>query len=194
VLLDVEPVTETHLERLHALFERASCPCYCRYWHFRGTKNDWLERCAERPGENAAELDHAVRARASGGHGLVALTPDSGAIVGWMKLELRAELPKLRGLPVYRGLHLGDDAGTLVVGCFLVDPLVRKAGVARALVRAAPAIAREWGAKAIEAYPRRSTDPLYPEEVWQGPERVFVEAGFTAVHDVGPYPVYRLTL
>ncbi|MDF2694871.1 MAG: Acetyltransferase, partial [Labilithrix sp.] len=77
------------------------------------------------------------------------------------------------------------------IGCLLVRPDMRGQGVARALVEAAPRIAREWGAQAIEAYPRRSNEPLHPEEAWQGPERVFVEAGFEPVVDVTPYPVYR---
>jgi GNAT superfamily N-acetyltransferase len=191
--LRVESVTEAHLPALQALFAGASSPCHCRYWHFTGTKNEWLDRCANRPEENAAELEAAIRSAPRGGEGLVALDSE-GQVLGWMKLTPRSAVPKLRGLPVYRGLDLGEDAGTLSIGCILVHPSARGRGVARALVEAAPAIARRWGARAIEAYPRRSSEPLHPEEAWQGPERIFAECGFVAVHDVGPYPVYRLVL
>jgi GNAT superfamily N-acetyltransferase len=186
----VASLSEAHLPALLALFESAACPCYCRYWHFEGTKNEWLDRCAHRPEDNAGDLAAAIRRAPHRGLGLVALEGDR--TVGWMKLELRKSLPKLRNLPVYRSLPLGDDATTLSIGCFLIDPERRGHGVARALVLAAPPIAWSWGARAIEAYPRRSTESLHPEEAWQGPERLFVEAGFVAVHDVGPYPVYRL--
>jgi GNAT superfamily N-acetyltransferase len=181
----VEPARSAHLSGLLALFEAASSTCYCRYWHFAGTKNEWLDRCANRPGENAAEFETAL---SSEREGVVALRGQR--IVAWMKMTPRAAVPKLRRLPVYRTLDLGEDAGVVSIGCFLVDPAARGTGVARALVFGAPEIARAWGATAIEAYPRRSAEPLHPEEAWQGPERLFLEAGFRPVHDVGPYPVY----
>jgi GNAT superfamily N-acetyltransferase len=185
----VEPLTALHLPGLRALFEAASSTCYCRYWHFTGTKNEWLDRCANHPEENARELEAAVREEEPSARGAVAVA--GAEVVGWMKLTARAQLPKLRALPVYRNLDLGDGAVTFSVGCILVHPEARGRGVARALVRAAPAIARAWGALAVEGYPRRSTVALHPEEAWQGPERAFVEAGYDVVHDVAPYPVYR---
>ncbi|MBX3263550.1 MAG: GNAT family N-acetyltransferase [Labilithrix sp.] len=189
----IEPLAEAHLPRLRALFDASSSTCFCRYWHFVGTKNDWLDRCANQPEENAAELEAAVRAGSAEARGLVAVD-DDGAIVGWMKLTPRDAVPKLRALPVYRSLDLGDGGTTFSVGCFLVRPDARGKGVARALLAAAPRFAREWGARALEAYPRRSSEPLHAEEAWQGPERVFVDAGFEPVVDVPPYPVYRKAL
>lgn len=187
----VEALTEAHLPALRALFDASSSACFCRYWHFVGTKNDWLERCASRPEENAAELEGALRAGDPSARGLVALG-EHGAVLGWMKLTPRDAVPKLKALPVYRSLeHRDDGATTYSIGCLLVHPEARSAGVARALIEAAPRFARGWGARAIEAYPRRSTEPLHPEEAWQGPERLYVEAGFEAAVDVAPYPIYR---
>ncbi|HEY8072942.1 MAG TPA: GNAT family N-acetyltransferase [Labilithrix sp.] len=196
--MKVEVAGPEHFEALARLFEACSSSCYCAYWHFEGTKNEWLDRCAHRPGENADEL----RARlAEGRAGLVAVEPVRAAdgrnegegerVIGWMKLVPRARLPKLRRLPVYRALDLGPEDTTLSVGCFLVDPASRRRGVARAMLAAAERFAREWGARAIEGYPRRSAEPLHDEEAWQGPERLFVELGWAPVHDVAPYPVYR---
>ena len=181
----VAALTAVHLEGLRALFEAASSPCFCQYWHFEGTKNEWLDRCAHHPEENARKLDTA--------EGLVALD-DRGMVIGWMKLVRRSALPKLRGLPVYRGLDLGDDDATLSVGCFLVHPEHRRAGVARALLDGAEAVARGAGAAAIEGYPRRSSAPLYDEEAWLGPEALFVAQGFAHVAGEAPYPVYRKVL
>jgi GNAT superfamily N-acetyltransferase len=185
--LVIEPLAERHLEGFARLFEAASSSCFCRYWHFTGTKNDWLERCALRPEENLAEQREAVGRADWSASGLVAL--QDGVVVGWMKVAPRASLPKLTSLSVYR--QLVAEPGTWTIGCFVVDPTMRHRGVARALVRGAePYVAAQAGL-AIEAHPRRSTEPLHDEEAWQGPERLFVELGFAAIHDVGPYPVYR---
>ena len=186
------PLTSEHLPALEALFAAAASPCFCRYWHFTGTKNEWLDRCAHRPEENAAELREAVQAERPDAGGVVAL--EDGAVVGWMKLTARSEVPKLRALPVYRALDLGDDRRIFSVGCFLVAPSRRRAGVARALLAAGIELARARGADAVEGYPRRSDAPLYDEEVWQGPESVFLACGFEHVTGDAPYPVYRKVL
>ncbi len=183
----VEPLAAKHLAGFAALFEAASSSCFCRYWHFTGTKNDWLDRCANRPEENLAEQADALARNDPSASGLVAL--EDGRVVGWMKLAPRASLPKLTSLPVYR--QLVAEPGTWTIGCFVVDPAARRRGVARALVEAADALVAAWGGHAIEAHPRRSTEPLHDEEAWQGPEKLFVELGFQPIHDDGPYPVYR---
>jgi GNAT superfamily N-acetyltransferase len=186
-------VNESHLEGLHALFEAASSACFCRYWHFEGTKNEWLDRCAHRPEENRAELDAAVRGEREDGQGVVAVT-DDGVLIGWMKLTRRSAVPKLRRLPVYRSLDLGDEDAAFAIGCFLIHPEHRRSGVARALIEGGVRIAEERGAAAIEGYPRRSSSPLYDEEAWQGPERAFLATGFEHVAGEPPYPVYRKVL
>lgn len=189
-MIVVEAFLPSHLEGFAKLFEAASSPCFCRYWHFTGTKNEWLERCAFRPEENLAEQADAVRRGDASARGLVAVDRAAGdAIVGWMKLAPREAVPKLTSLPVYR--QLAFEEGTWTVGCFLVDPAARHEGVARALLVAAEAHVRAWGGRLIEGHPRRSTEPLHDEEAWQGPERLFVELGYAAIHDVSPYPVYR---
>ncbi|GAC1554974.1 MAG: hypothetical protein NVS3B10_16130 [Polyangiales bacterium] len=183
----VEPLADKHLAGFAKLFEAASSSCFCRYWHFAGTKNEWLERCAMRPEENLAEQRDAVLRGDASASGLVAL--EDRAVVGWMKLAPRESLPKLTSLPVYR--HLPAEPGTWTIGCFEIAPWARRRGVARALVRGAESYVAARGGRALEAHPRRSATPLHDEEAWQGPERLFVELGFTAIHDVGPYPVYR---
>ncbi len=188
--LHVEPLSEAHLENFRALFEAASAPCFCRYWHATGTKNDWLDRCANRPEENFAEQAAAVRAGDPSAIGLVARN-DAG-VVGWIKVAPRTAVPKITGLPVYRTLPF--EEGTWVIGCFLVHPSWRRHGVARALVEGAEVHVARCGGRFIEAHPRRSDVPLHDEEAFRGPEELFLARDYAAVHDVSPYPVYRKVL
>jgi len=186
----VERFEPRHLDGFRALFEGASSSCFCRYWHFTGTKNEWLDRCAHRPEENLSEQTAALIAGEPSASGLVAL--DAGAVVGWMKVAPREAMPKLTSLPVYR--HLPSEPGTWSIGCFVVRPTSRRQGVARALVQGALDHVAAWGGRFLEGHPRRSDAPLHDEEAWQGPERIFLELGFSAIHDQGPYPVYRKVL
>jgi GNAT superfamily N-acetyltransferase len=176
----VEPLTEATLPGLLALFRESHSACFCRYWHFTGNKNEWLERCAFKPEDNAAELTNAFAEKRSEANGLVAIVEESDIrrVVGWMKLAPAS--PKLRSLSVYRSLDLGQGP---TIGCMLVHPDWRHRGVARALVEAAPL--------GTLAFPRRSPHPLSDEEAWQGPEHVFLDAGFTPDASDGPYPVLR---
>ncbi|MDB4942805.1 MAG: Acetyltransferase [Labilithrix sp.] len=186
----VEPFAARHLPAFRALFDAAGSSCACRWWHFTGTKNEWLERSAHRPDEGFEEQAAAVRAGDPSADGLVAV--DGDAVLGWMKLAPREVVPKLTGLVPYRNVLA--PPGTWSIGCFQIAPAARRHGVARALVTAADAVVLARGGRAIEAYPRRSSAPLYDEEAWQGPEGLFASLGYAPVHDVAPYPMYRKVL
>jgi GNAT superfamily N-acetyltransferase len=180
------------------LFERSHVGCFCRWWHFGGTKNDWLARCAMDPQASRAEAERAIAGESIEASGLVAMRGE--AVVGWMKVAPRASLPKLRGLPVYRARLSRDEPGVWSIGCVLVDPNERRRGVARALLAGAPAFARERGAEILEGYPRRllhaqhgPRNELHDEEAWMGPEAIFASIGFTRQDDEA-YPLYRLPL
>jgi GNAT superfamily N-acetyltransferase len=173
-----------------ALFEACASPCYCRYWHFEGTKNDWLSRCAFRPEENRDEQLALVRAGAPEARGLLAM--DAETAVGWMKLVPRATLPKLRRQGAYRPLDLGPDEGIWSIGCFLVHPQRRHEGVARALLNAATGHAKSWGGTAVEGYPRgKGAGILHDEQAWVGTEELFESCGFVRVAGEDVYPVMR---
>jgi GNAT superfamily N-acetyltransferase len=175
-----------------ALFDECASGCFCRYWHFEGTKNDWLARLAFTPRVNEEEQRRAVREGHPSGSGIVAL--DGDTMIGWMKLTARAAVPKLRRLPVYRALDLGPDEGVLAIACLLVHPLHRKQGVARALVKHAIEVAPASGASIVEAYPHRRGEPLRDEEMWMGPHALFEALGFSAVRGNEAYPVMRYVL
>jgi GNAT superfamily N-acetyltransferase len=197
--LRVAPLGAENAAGWALLFERASSACFCRWWHFAGTKNDWLARCATGPESNRDEAEASLRSGGGDALGLVALR--GSAAIGWMKLSPRAAVPKLRTLPIYRRVDLGPDEGVWSIGCFLVDPSERGCGVAGALLDAAPAFVHARGGRAIEAYPKHVHESahsrLHDEEAWMGPEALFASRGFTRVADeqtTKMYPVYRLAL
>lgn len=190
----VEAAGPRHAAGLCALFEAAGSRCYCRYWHFEGDKNAWLERCATAPGDSRAELERGLEAGAADARGVVALAPGSPErVVGWMKVAPAAAVPKLYGQRLYRGLPCfqGDRAGVYVIGCALVDPATRRRGAATALVAGAIRIAAGWGASALEALPRRPREAVSDEELWTGPISAYLCNGFVEVHAFEPYPVLR---
>jgi GNAT superfamily N-acetyltransferase len=194
----------THADRLLALFESAGSGCFCNYWHFEGDKNAWLEQCYVKPELNRAAL--SARLAEAELCGVVALRDDAGPseaspLVGWMKIMRAAALPRLYDQRVYRRLPCFDQPATqrqrtYTVACSYVAEAERERGVAKALLRAAILAAREAGALALEAFPRGAPngEKLRPDEVWLGPEALFLGAGFQAVSDFRAYPVLRLAL
>ncbi len=186
----VEPGDAAALVRL---FDRAGVACHCRYWHFQGNKNEWLERCAFGVAESARELEEAVVAsRDDDGRGVVAV--EGGEVLGWAKLFPKPAATKLLKLGPYNAYSKAHTPDTWCIGCVLVDPARRRSGVARALALGCAEAARALGAAAIEAFPRVGHGPVADEELQMGVARHFEESGFAAIAGEAPYPVYRLEL
>ncbi|MFO0665906.1 MAG: GNAT family N-acetyltransferase [Polyangiaceae bacterium] len=184
---DVSPVRSDDADALAAFFDRAGSTCFCRYWHFTGDKNAWLERSAFDPKANEADLRTGLKNADPSALGLCARNGD-GLVVGWLKLSTLSDVPKLRNLSVYRRLDL--DASALVIGCLLVLPDHRAQGVARALVRGAIARARALPeVTRLYAFPRRAEARLHDEEAWMGPYAIYVAEGFIQASGEDPYPV-----
>jgi GNAT superfamily N-acetyltransferase len=192
----VEAAGPAHAAGLCALFEAAGSPCYCRFWHFGGTNNAWLDRCANAPGESRAELETALAGGSDEARGVVAIDRDGGKIVGWLKVAPAAVMAKAYDRRLYKGLPCfgGDRRGVFLIGCALVHPAHRRRGVAAALVAGAVKIAPAWGARALEALPRRPKEAVSDEDLWTGPFGALRDAGFEVVHDFEPYPVLRRDL
>jgi GNAT superfamily N-acetyltransferase len=201
VTAPAEIITEAagveHLAGLEALFEASGSPCYCRFFHFAGTNNEWLARCADGRGDNRRELAEALAAKSDEARGVVALAARAEQeVVGWLKVAPAPAVTKAYERRLYKGLpcFAGDREGVFLVGCALVHPGYRNRGVATALVAGAVRLAPAWGARALEALPRRPKEPVSDEELWTGPVSAFEKNGFVEVHAFEPYPVLRRSL
>lgn len=183
-----------HLTSLLALFDASYNTCFCRYWHFEGDKNGWLERCSIEHGTNQREFEAAAEAGSDEARGVVALWGEQ--VVGWAKVSPAEVVGKVYEQRYYRGLKIlqADRTGVFTLGCMLVHPDFRRQGVAKILARGAVEAARGWGARVLEALPRTVTEPVADEELFMGPEAALVEAGFSCANEARPYPVMRIAL
>lgn len=195
-MYDVTAAGPEHADALAALFVAAGSPCYCRFWHFTGTNNDWLDRCANAPGDSERELREALATGSGEARGVVAVERSTGELVGWMKVAPAPDMKKAYDRRLYRNLpcFAGDRTGVFTIGCLLVHPSHRKRALSTALVRGAVAIAPLWGARALEAFPRRPKEPVRDDELWTGPMGAFEKNGFLEVSTFEPYPVLRRDL
>lgn len=192
--IQIEAARFEHHAGIEALFAAAGSPCYCRFWHFEGDSNAWLERCYTRVEDNRAELLAALRAGSDEARGLVAIA--GSQTIGWLKVAPAEAAKKIYARKLYRGLPCfeGDRAGVFVIGCALVHPDHRHRGVATALIEGAVRIAPTWGARALEAFPRRPREPVSDDELWTGPMGAYDKNGFVEVSSFEPYPVLRRVL
>ena len=187
-IVEVRALGDTDRAGFAALMDAQGFGCFCRYWHFTGTKHEWQARLAFEPERNEAEQFRDPCA--DDARGLVAYVQNT--LVGWLKIAPHTALPKLLAQPVYKSTASPPDAHA--VACFLVHPEWRRHGVARALLRAAPTFAREHGARWLYGYPRRHDGILPDAQALAGPETLFRELGFALWHDAPPYPIWRLAL
>ena len=118
--------------------------------------------------------------------GLVAYL--DGEPVGWCAVEPR---PAYQGLlRVFRTPWDGRDEdradpSVWAVTCLFARAGYRRRGVSRALARAAVELARDRGARAVEAYPMTTTSAI-AEELHVGTVRTFAHAGLVEVSHPSP--------
>lgn len=171
-------VTTANWTDFEALFEGKGAPnyCWCMAW---------------RPMEERSSADNAARKQALHERvrtglpiGLLGYLDDEP--VGWCSLAPRESYLRLSPS------QDDGEAGVWSIVCFFVRRDHRKAGLSRALLDAAIALAGSRGARAIEAYP---VDPNSPSYRFMGFVALFEGRGFAAAGRAGSRRhVMRLTL
>jgi GNAT superfamily N-acetyltransferase len=171
----VEPVSEALFDDVQTIFgtkgQAARCQCqrYRMGWYAHQSDNV--------PGRRELLHDQVIE-----GHGLVAHLDDEP--VGWCSLAPRSDYTYLRQ-PTWKGRNEDkDDASIWAVTCFVTRAGFRRQGVSRALVGGTIDLAREHGARGVEAYPMK---PAPGKDVTWGEMHVgalsaFLAAGFRVVH------------
>jgi GNAT superfamily N-acetyltransferase len=181
-VISVVPANEASWEDLQAVFgtRGPASRCWCQRY-----KLARRESFAAFPAEDRADR---LREQTDCGHpgsgrtsGLVAYV--DGEPAGWCAVEPRTAFTgMLRNNRVPwegRAEDRADDS-VWAVTCLFTRAGFRKRGVSRALARAAVGLARERGARAVEAYPITTKDVI-SEELHVGTTSVFADAGLTEV-------------
>jgi GNAT superfamily N-acetyltransferase len=173
--ITIEPVTEALFDDVQTILGPKGQASRCQCQRYR---MGWTALNADNvPGRRELLRDQAIE-----GHGLVARL--DGEPVGWCSVAPRCDYTFLRQ-PTWKGRHEDkDDASIWAVTCFVTRAGFRHLGVSRALVGGTIDLARERGARAVEAYPMK---PAPGKEVTWGEMHVgalsaFLAAGFRVVH------------
>jgi GNAT superfamily N-acetyltransferase len=173
--ITVQPVSEDLFDVVQTILgtrgQAARCQCqgYRLGWHV--VHSDDVQ------GRRELLRDQVIE-----GHGLVAHL--DGEPVGWCSLAPRSDYLYLRQT-TWKGRNENkDDAGIWAVTCFVTRAGFRRQGVSRALVGGTIELARDRGARAVEAYPMK---PAPGKDVTWGEMHVgalsaFLAAGFRVVH------------
>ncbi len=174
--LEIHPLTPRRMADLAALFGQGGDPkwCWCAFNRVRGMT--WANSTAE---SNREVLAKAVRttARQHRAPGLVAY--QDGEAVGWVSMGPRDDYERIQHSVVLAPL---DDKPVWSIVCFVVGRRSRGSGVARALLDAAIAYAREHGATLLEAYPADTDGARIPAaSAFRGTVSMFEHAGFEVV-------------
>lgn len=171
----VQPVNASLFDDVQTIFgtkgQAARCQCqgYRMGWHAR--HSDDVQ------GRRELLCDQVTE-----GHGLVAHL--DGEPAGWCSMAPRIDYTYLRQT-TWKGRHEDqDDASIWAVTCFVTRAGFRHQGVSRALAAGTVDLARNEGARAVEAYPMK---PAPGKDVTWGEMHVgalsaFLAAGFRIVH------------
>ncbi len=182
--LVVRPLTPELWPALEHLFGKkgASNGCWCMYWRIG-------RAYAERPREeNRREFQAVVESGPP--PGLLAM--EGEVAMGWCQVTLRRDIPYVE---TKRFFAPPDEAPVWAISCFYVRAKGRRQGVAKALIEAAVAYARQAGAPALEAYPVDVAQPKATSNAFTGVASSFVKAGFREVARRAPSrPLMRLDL
>ncbi len=172
--ITIQPVSETLFDDVQTVLGPKGQPARCQCQRYRmgwtALNSDNLE------GRRELLRDQLIE-----GHGLVAHL--DGEPVGWCAVAPRCDFTYLRQ-PTWKGRNEDrDDASIWAVTCFVTRAGFRHQGVSRALVDGTIDLARDHGARAVEAYPMQPApgkDVIWGE-MHVGALSAFLAAGFRVV-------------
>jgi GNAT superfamily N-acetyltransferase len=157
--------------------------CWCMFWRLPNA--DWRAT-------DTTQRRAALNARC-------AVSPPPGVLgyldgrpVGWCAVAPRDEYPRMQTSPTFGPV---DDTASWAVSCLFIHRTARRRGVGAALVAAAAAMAKAYGAPAVDAIPVAPGGKRASGDLYTGTPSMFEPLGFSEVARRKPErPVVRLTL
>lgn len=174
--LEILPLTSARLPDLAGLFGQGGDPkwCWCSFYRVRSV--DFRTGSAA---ANRAVLEKATDATAAEGRAPGLIAYRDGEAIGWVSVGPRDDYERLQHSKVLAPI---DDRPVWSIVCFVVARRARGQGVARALLDAAIAFARDHGATLLEAYPADTDGArISAANAFKGTVPMFEQAGFEVV-------------
>lgn len=174
--LQILPLTPERLPDLASLFDQGGDPkrCWCAFYRVRS-----MDFRTDTARGNREILERATATTAAVGRapGLVAYR--AGEAIGWVSLGPRDDYERLHHSKVLAPV---DEQPAWSIVCFVVSRAARRRGVARALLDAAVAYARDHGATLLESYPADTEGSrISAASAYKGTVPMFEAAGFEVV-------------
>lgn len=167
VIRELEPGLWADLERLFG--SHGACGgCWCQWWRIAGVEH-WNEVKGE-----VAHFRLCQQVEEGQAHGLLAYNGDEA--IGWCSFEPRSAFPRLQRSPSFKGT---PTEGIWFVGCFFIQRLWRRRGIAELLLAKSLEVMRRNGASAVEACPKDTHGKGQPDAfVYTGTRTMFERQGF----------------
>lgn len=161
--------------------------CYCHFFH-AATALDWSALPAD-----ANRTAIGARIEVGEMEGFLA-HDDANRVVGWLNAQPRHKLPhcfaRLEFPPTPIDVPAYEAA---VVLCIVIDPALRRRGVARALLTHALAALAARGIRVVDAFPAATAEGS-PAAHCRGPLRLYEQLGFLRIAVHGDMVAMRKTL
>lgn len=162
--------------------------CWCQWWRLPKGGRLWEET-------RGAKARKMMRALFKNGDITGLLAYDGATPVGWCSYGPRSVFPRLDRTRAYRR----DDSDEVwSINCFFIDRHYRRQGLARSMLKAALAFMKKRKVQRVEGYPVTLTKDgrqLPPAFSYQGPLKIFQEAGFEIIQQLSPSrPLVRRSL
>jgi GNAT superfamily N-acetyltransferase len=151
--------------------------CFCAAWWVK-TWEGWGQRTAE---ENRALRETLCDRGEYDGY----LLYFDEKPIGWCQVGPRDRLGKLT-----EQFQLDPSPNTWAITCFLIAPAYRGQGWASHLLNEVLKDLLARGVKRVEAFPKRGVTEV--AELWNGPESMFLRAGFLPSKDDQKRPILAL--
>jgi GNAT superfamily N-acetyltransferase len=193
--LEIRPLSPDYLDDFLYFFDAVGftdnpgwASCFCRYYHFTGTREDWAAAAGK---ENRDAVAKLIRDGVMRGY----LAYHDGKPAGWCNANSKEYFPLLKQFP---DLGTPEEPLTTAIVCYVISPALRRRGVARALLarviadcalKTAGNAAVGAGPRFIEAYPRKGGDSDAAH--YHGHPAMYEDAGFTVYRELNDFFIVR---